>query len=48
VQTLKGQRSLVTLFARTGQITTNSLDFFDGANINTPFYDSQLGAREAK
>ncbi len=45
---LKGERLLVTLFGRTGQVTTNSVEFFNAIDTNTPFYDSQLGAREAK
>lgn len=45
---LTGERMLVTLFGRTGQITTNSVEFFNANDVNQPFYDSQLGAREAK
>jgi prepilin-type N-terminal cleavage/methylation domain-containing protein len=45
---LTGERLLVTLFSRTGQVTTNAVEVFDAADVNTPFYDSQLGAREAK
>jgi hypothetical protein len=47
-RTLKGERFMVTVFARSGQITTNSVEFFNGQDVNAPFYDSQLGAREAK
>lgn len=45
---LTGERMLVTLFGRTGQITSNSVEFFNANDVNQPFYDSQLGAREAK
>jgi hypothetical protein len=45
---LQGERMLVTLFVRSGQVTTNAIEFFNGLDVNTPFYDSQLGAREAK
>ena len=45
---LTGERMIVTLFGRTGQITTNSVELFSAADVNQPFYDSQLGAREAK
>lgn len=45
---LKGERMLLTLFGRTGQITTSSVEFFDCKDVGMPFYDSQLGAREAK
>jgi prepilin-type N-terminal cleavage/methylation domain-containing protein len=53
---MKGDRRLVTLFTKTGQITTNTIDSFDGrlANpalsppqfgVQTPFLQSQLGLR---
>lgn len=45
---LKGERSMATLFTRSGQIITNSVEFFNPTDVNAPFYDSQLGAREAK
>ncbi|MDR3632632.1 MAG: hypothetical protein P4L84_02280 [Isosphaeraceae bacterium] len=45
---LTGERMMVTLFSRTGQITANSIEFFNVTDLNTPYYDSQLGAREAK
>ena len=53
--TLKKDRQLVTLFTRTGQILTNSIETFDFANAyttsydaNVPFNQAQLGIREAK
>ena len=60
---LKGERRLVTLFTRTGQIVTNEISrdpfvlplsgktvggSFDGLDTNSPYYDAQIGAREAK
>lgn len=45
---LTGERMMVTLFSRTGQVTTNSIEFFDAKNVDTPFLDSQLAAREGK
>jgi prepilin-type N-terminal cleavage/methylation domain-containing protein len=45
---LKAERALVTLFTRTGQITSNSLENFNITDINAPFYQAQTGAREAK
>jgi hypothetical protein len=57
-QTLKKDRQLLTLFTRTGQILTNSIENFDYANaygltttpydVSAPFYQAQLGIREAK
>jgi hypothetical protein len=45
---LQGERALVTLFARTGQLTSTSLENFSITDINAPFYAAQSGAREAK
>lgn len=45
---LKGDRRLLTLFTRTGQLTSNTLEFFDVTDVNAPFYDAQSGIREAK
>jgi len=45
---LKGERMIVTLFTKTGQVTTNSAEWFSATDPSMPFYDSQLGAREAK
>ncbi len=45
---LKGERRLVTLFTRTGLLTSDSLENFNGNNINLPYVDAQLGLREAK
>jgi prepilin-type N-terminal cleavage/methylation domain-containing protein len=42
---LKGERQLVTLNTRTGQITTNSIETFDVANVNLPFIAPQQGAQ---
>jgi prepilin-type N-terminal cleavage/methylation domain-containing protein len=53
---LKKDRQLVTLFTRTGQVLTNSINNFDASvnasgvplNPNFPYYQAQLGIREAK
>jgi prepilin-type N-terminal cleavage/methylation domain-containing protein len=45
---LKGERRLVTLFTRTGLLTSDSVENFNGNNINLPYVDAQLGLREAK
>lgn len=45
---LKKDRVLITLFARTGQVVTNSIENFDYTDVNRPFDDAQLGIREAK
>ncbi len=45
---LKKDRQLVTLFTRTGQVVTNSINNFDVTNVNAPFYEAQQGIREAK
>ena len=49
---LKKDRQLVTLFARSGHVVTNSIETFDATNnfegANAPFLDAQLGIREAK
>lgn len=46
--TLKKDRLLVTLFARTGQIVTGSLENYLPTDPNAPYYDAQRGIREAK
>lgn len=45
---LKGDRRMITLFARTGLITSDTIESFDGNDINRPYYDARLGSREAK
>jgi hypothetical protein len=49
---LKGERRLVTLFTRTGLITSDVIENFNGNNanggVNLPFDDAQLGIQEAK
>lgn len=45
---LKKDRVLISLFARTGQVVTNSIENFDYKDVNRPFDDAQLGIREAK
>lgn len=49
-QYLKKDRQLVTLFTRTGQIVTNSIENFDYDinNRNAPYVEAQFGLREAK
>jgi prepilin-type N-terminal cleavage/methylation domain-containing protein len=44
--TLKGERRLVTLFVKTGQIVTNSIQNFSPTDVNFPFYDAQSGIKE--
>lgn len=43
---LQGDRRLVTLFTHTGQVTTNTIENFDGLNLGAPYVDAQLGLRE--
>jgi prepilin-type N-terminal cleavage/methylation domain-containing protein len=43
VRALTGERRLLTLNARTGQIATNSIDFFDGSRPSLPFLSAQQG-----
>jgi prepilin-type N-terminal cleavage/methylation domain-containing protein len=45
---LNGDRRLVTLFTRTGQITTNVIESFDVNNTELPFIAPQFGTREVK
>ncbi|MFO0909981.1 MAG: hypothetical protein U0794_16810 [Isosphaeraceae bacterium] len=49
---LKKDRQLVTLYTRTGQIVSKSIETFDataaGDGANTPFIEAQLGIKEAK
>jgi prepilin-type N-terminal cleavage/methylation domain-containing protein len=53
---LKGDRRLVTLFTKTGQIITNTIEQFDGydstdtrfrGGVSLPFFDAQQGVRDA-
>jgi prepilin-type N-terminal cleavage/methylation domain-containing protein len=51
IPSLKKDRVLLTLFAKTGAIVTNSLESFDPKNpldSNAPYADAQLGTRESK
>lgn len=43
---LTGERRLVTLFVKTGQIVSNSIQSFNGFDTNAPFYDAQSGTKE--
>lgn len=45
---LTGERTLVTLYCRSGNIVTNSIEFFSAADVSMPFYASQIGYTEAK
>ncbi|MGE3821210.1 MAG: prepilin-type N-terminal cleavage/methylation domain-containing protein [Isosphaeraceae bacterium] len=47
---LKKDRQLLTLTTRTGQVVTNSVEYFDVAtpDPNLPYRDAQRGLREAK
>ncbi len=42
---LTGERRLMTLYTRTGQLVTNQIEAFDGANTNYPFQLPQQGLR---
>ena len=43
---LTGGRRLVTLFTKTGQIMTNSIEAFDATDVNLPYYAAQTGIKE--
>ena len=45
---LTGERRLVTLFVKTGQIVSNSIENFNGYDTNAPFYDAQSGTKESQ
>jgi prepilin-type N-terminal cleavage/methylation domain-containing protein len=45
---LKGDRRLVTLYVRTGNVITNEIESFDAFDTTTPFYPAEFGTREAK
>ncbi len=45
---LKGDRRLVTLYVRTGQVVTNAIETFHGLDVNTPYYQAQFGTRESQ
>ncbi|WP_435005332.1 pilus assembly FimT family protein [Tundrisphaera lichenicola] len=45
---LKGERRLVTLFTRSGQVVTNSIEQFDLVDTSRPFYDAQAGIKESQ
>jgi hypothetical protein len=40
---LSGERRLLTLFTRTGQISTNAIEVFDGTAPSLPFINAQQG-----
>ena len=42
---LTGERRLMTLYTRTGQLITNQVETFDGANPSLPFLLPQQGVR---
>jgi len=42
---LTGERRLMTLYARTGQMVTNQIETFDGTNPSLPFLAPQQGLR---
>jgi prepilin-type N-terminal cleavage/methylation domain-containing protein len=44
---LKGERRILTINTRTGNITTGSAESFSGTNVNAPFYDAQRGIRDS-
>jgi prepilin-type N-terminal cleavage/methylation domain-containing protein len=43
---LKGERRLVSINTRTGQIVTGSAENFSTSNINTPFFNVEHGIRD--
>ena len=45
---LTGERRLVTLFVKTGQIVSNSIESFNINDTSTPFYDAQAGIKESQ
>ena len=45
---LTGERRLVTLFVKTGQIVSNSIENFNVYDTNAPFYDAQTGTKESQ
>ena len=45
---LTGERRLVTLFVKTGQIVSNSIQNFNVNDTNAPFYDAQAGIKESQ
>ena len=45
---LKGERRLVTLFTKTGQIVSNSITSFNASDTNAPYYDAQSGTKESQ
>ena len=44
---LKGQRRLVTLFTKTGQIVSNSIENYNLHDTSAPYYDAQSGTKES-
>ena len=45
---LKGERRLVTLFTKTGQIVSNSIELFNESDTSTPYYAPQSGVKESQ
>ncbi len=45
---LTGERRIVTVNTKTGNVTTNSIETFAGSDVSKPFYDAQMGTREAR
>lgn len=45
---LSGERRLVTINTRSGNIVTNEMEVFDGTDVGAPFYEAQSGIRGAK
>ena len=45
---LQGERALVSLFTKNGQIVSNSIENFSPTDLNAPFEPAQAGAEEAK
>lgn len=45
---LKGERRIVTINARSGNVTTSEAETFNATDVNVPYYDAQAGIREAR
>lgn len=46
--TLRGERRLITVNSRSGNVTTTEIETFNATDTNVPFYPGQLGIREAR
>jgi prepilin-type N-terminal cleavage/methylation domain-containing protein len=44
---IEGDRRIVTINIKTGNVITSTVEGFDGADVNAPYYDAQAGVRGA-